>query len=313
MHVDLEKLTPTQFERFRAFIYRHCGIQIDSKKVTMLSNRIRRRLRASDFDNFDSYYQFLSSREGSQELSRFLDVVTTHETSFFRTPSQFDWLRQDFISKMTEDQRSGQRAAELKLWSAGCANGAEAYSMAICLLENAYRLRNWRLEIRGTDISQENITAAEHGVFKERALGLIPTDKRRQWLRHQADDLWAVRPAVKQLVQFACHNLMQPYSETKFDCVFIRNILIYFDALSKRRVVRNLLASLKSGGYLVIGPSEGVHDLLTSLERVSPLIYRKVSEFDQPPGHGHFPRNTSAAVSGKQHTDSMPRSPRGDL
>ena len=144
----LERLNPRQFGKFRDFIYEHSGIRIDEKKVTLLSNRIRRRLRAGDFADFDAYYRFLTSPAGVAELEEFLDAITTHETFFFRTQKQFDWLKQELLGELVAEQLAGKRPPALRMWSAGCATGAEPYSMAICLAENMFacgggRSRSW--------------------------------------------------------------------------------------------------------------------------------------------------------------------------
>ena len=133
--VELQRLSSLQFERFRDFIYAQSGIRIDEKKVSLLSNRVRRRLKAGNFDNFDVYYQFLTSPAGTGELEGFLDAVTTNETFFFRTEKHFEWFRTDFLSELIAQQRTDNRPASLRVWSAGCANGAEPYSIAVCLAE----------------------------------------------------------------------------------------------------------------------------------------------------------------------------------
>ena len=280
--VQLERLSPQQFERFRAFIYDKCGIRIDEKKVSLLSNRIRRRLRAGDFDNFDIYYRFLTSPAGKKELEGFLDAITTNETFFFRTGKHFDWIRTELLTEVVSQCRSGKRPPSLRFWSAGCASGAEPYSIAICLAENKYRIRDWSLEILGTDISEEALCVAREGRYKARAVEAVTQEQRRRYFQHHVEeDLWQVRPEIKKLVEFRRHNLMHPSPESGFDCVFIRNVLIYFDRDSKQVVVNNLLNALAVGGYLLVGPSEGIYDMLKPLRRISPLLYQKVD--DVPP------------------------------
>jgi chemotaxis protein methyltransferase CheR len=278
--VELERLNQNQFEQFREFIYEECGIKIDEKKVSLLSNRIRRRLKAGDFANFDVYYQFLTSAKGSSELVGFLDAITTNETFFFRTEKHFDWLKTNLLAELVSQRRAGVRESTLRIWSAGCATGAEPYTIAICLAENMYRLRDWSLEIVGTDLSEEALREARTGVFKSRAIEGVTAKQRQRYFQHQADDdLWQVRPEIKNLVSFQCHNLMQPLLPvTEYDCIFIRNVLIYFDRESKQVVINNLLKSLAKGGYLVVGPSEGIYDMLDPLRKISPYLYQKVDD-----------------------------------
>ena len=275
--MELARLNQRQFDRFRKFIYGKCGIRIDDKKVALLSNRIRRRLRAGDFQDFDVYYNFLTSADGANELDHFLAAITTNETFFFRTEKHFEWLRNDLLTELTAQQRAGSRPKSLRFWSAGCASGAEAYSIAICLAENAYRLRDWSLTILGTDISEEALAEAREGVFKPRAVEAVTAKQRRRYFRHLSEsDLWQVQPDIKQHVRFESHNLIQAPPTPCFDCIFIRNVLIYFDRDSKQVVVNNLIDSLAEGGYIVVGPSEGIYDMMGPLQRVSAFLYRKV-------------------------------------
>jgi chemotaxis protein methyltransferase CheR len=276
--VEAERLNPRQFDQFCDFIYKKSGIRIDVKKGAMLSHRIRSRVRAGRFEDFDAYYQFLTSPSGESELDGFLDAVTTNETYFFRTPKQFDWLKADLLTELVAQHRAGKRSRSLRIWSAGCASGAEPYSIAICLAENGYRLRDWSLKILATDISEEALAAARAGVYKLRSIEAVSEAQRRRYFHRPAeDDLWRVRPEIKELVEFKRHNLLEPIREAAFDCIFIRNVLIYFDRQSKRVVVNNLLRALAVGGYLVVGPSEGVYDMLDALHKVSPLVYRQVN------------------------------------
>lgn len=276
MRVELERLSPQQFERFRTFIYRKCGIRIDEKKVSLLSNRIRRRLKAGSFADFDVYYRHITSPAGAGELESFLDVITTNETYFFRTAKHFEWLKQEFISKLVAQRRAGQRPAQVRIWSAGCASGAEAYSIAICMAENLYRLRDWKITILGTDISETVVRAAREGVFKTRALEAVTDKQRRSYFVHDPpSDSWQVRPELRKLVEFQRHNLIESPPPMSFDCIFICNVLIYFDRDSKQTVIKNLLQSLDRGGYMVVGPSEGVYDMLQPLRKLSTFLYQK--------------------------------------
>jgi chemotaxis protein methyltransferase CheR len=274
--VELEQLNPRQFERFRDFIYAKSGIRINDNKQSLLSNRIRRRLKAGEFADFDAYYGYLTSPQGISELERFIDEVTTNETSFFRTPSHFDWLKTDFIREVLAQQRQGTRSRDLRIWSAGCATGAEAYTIAICLRENLFRLRDWSLAIVATDISEEVLRDARAGVFRPRAIEDVSQQQLRRCFQPVGEDgCYQVRPELKEFVRFEHHNLMTPMRQAPFDCIFIRNVLIYFDRASKETVIRNLIDALAPGGYLVVGPSEGIYDMLDPLERQAAFLYQK--------------------------------------
>lgn len=274
--MELEKLTPEQFERFQSFIYRHSGIKVDMSKITMVSNRIRRRLRAGSFPDFNAYYRHLTSRKGLPELEDFLDTVTTNETSFFRTPSHFQWFKEDYLKELLIQKNRGFREPTLRVWSAACSTGEEPYSIAICAAENSLSLRDWNVKVLGTDISEKVLRMAREGVYPKRALEeLDSTRLKRHFDQGPRPDTWKVRDKVRQMVEFKKHNLMQLLKLPPFDCIFVRNVLIYFDHNSKATVIGHLIRSLVSGGYLCVGPSEGIYDMLDPLVKRTPFLYQK--------------------------------------
>jgi chemotaxis protein methyltransferase CheR len=269
----LEQLNAHQFGRFRDFIYEASGIRIGDGKVVLLSNRVRRRARAGRFSTFDAYYRYLTSDEGKGELGRFLDEITTNETFFFRTPSHFEWLGGTFFPAFARG--AGSRRRGPRVWSAGCATGAEPYSIAICALENGLGGGDERVRILGTDLSEDALRTAREAAFRPRTIEGVDHARRERFFEPVEGDLWRPRAEVRALVEFEPHNLLEPLNAPAFDCVFIRNVLIYFDHDSKRRAVSNLTRALAPGGFLVVGPSEGLFDMLQPLERLSPFLYRK--------------------------------------
>ncbi len=275
--MELVQLNPQQFERFSDFIYGKSGIRIPENKLTLLSNRIRKRLKAGDWPDFDAYYDHLTSLRGARELDYFFDAVTTNETSFFRTPTHFDWFGGPFLEDLVTATRLGKRPRSLRTWSAGCASGAEAYTMAICLRENAYRLRDWELSILGTDISEAALEMARDGVFGDRAMENVSEKRRKRFFRPVEADRWKVRTEVAAPVTFERQNLLRAAPSPPYDCIFIRNVLIYFDEASKRRAVKHLVDALAPGGFLVVGPSEGIYAMLDPLKRHSAFLYEKVA------------------------------------
>ena len=272
--MDLERLSPTQFERFQTFIYETCGIMLDGAKITLVSNRIRRRLKACNFVDFDTYYNHLVSRSGRGEIEGFLDAITTNETFYFRTASHFDWLKDEYVKELHASKLAGRRKPSLRIWSAACSSGEEPYSIAMCLSESSLMLRGWETYILGTDISETSLGTARAGVYRERAFRDMEQSKiDRYFIR--SEETWQLKPNIAKMVQFKNHNLLKPIREPAFDCIFVRNVLIYFDRGSKTKVIENLLNALVPGGYLVVGPSEGLYDMLGMLTKHTPFLYQK--------------------------------------
>ncbi len=149
----------------------------------------------------------------------------------------------------------------------------------MCLLKNQLYFQNWSLEIIGTDISEDALVSAHKGIYNQRSLEAVE-DKllQRHFSKMEDETLWQVKSSLKEMVEFQRHNLMEPMKLPPFDCIFIRNVLIYFDADSKKTVVKNLINALKDGGYLVVGPSEGIYDMLGILKKHSTFLYQKVNK-----------------------------------
>ena len=270
------ELSAGEFRKFQDFIYTTSGIRIPDTKRTLLSNRIRKRVKAGQFAGFREYYSHITSPAGQNELEGFLDAVTTNETFFFRTEKHFEWFCSEFIPELVQQARAGRRARSLRVWSAACSTGEEPYSLAVCLAENSLRLRGWELQVVGTDISEQALTTAREAVYRERTLEKVTDKQRRRYFRrNKTDDNWQVRPEVQKLVRFQRHNLLEPLRQQPFDCIFIRNVLIYFDRESKQTVIENLVRAMADGAYLVVGPSEGIFDMLGMLQKRSISVYQK--------------------------------------
>ena len=275
----LVELTDDQFDSARELVYQAAGIRVADSKRTLLSNRLRQRIRALGYTNFANYLSFLNSTGGRGEFPEFINAITTNETFFFRNPEQYDWLRSRFLQEVSVDAVRGRRKKTLRIWSAACSTGEEPYSIAICLLENRLKLNGWDTAVVATDISGDALQTARHGIYRKRAVELVkPEQIRRYFGKSDEGERWAVKPAVRELVRFQQHNLMRPLNEEAFDCIFLKNVLIYFDEDSKRTVLDCLIRRLAPGGYLVIGLSEGVFNMLDPLVKRQPWLFQKESE-----------------------------------
>ncbi len=273
--MELVELTEDEFASFRDLIYRVSGIRIVETKRSLLSNRIRRRLRATGIDGYARYRDFLTSPAGRAEMQPFLDAVTTNETYFLRDEAHYLWLAGEFVPEVVREARERRRPRSLRFWSAACSTGEEPYSIALGLAARRVELAGWRLEVVGTDLSASALAAARAAVYDERALRLVSEADRLAFFDEGPPGRWTVRPEVRAPVTFRAHNLMNPMSGGPFDCAFLKNVLIYFDVDSKRRVVDAVLAALAPGGLLVVGPTEGIHAMLGGLEKLKTWLYRK--------------------------------------
>jgi chemotaxis protein methyltransferase CheR len=270
------ELNDDEYEKFCELIYRLSGIRIVENKRVMVGNRVRRRLRATGIGSFAEYYTFLTSPAGTAEMPSFLDEITTNETYFFRDIQHYDWLGETFLPEVVQNAALRKRTKTLRIWSAACSTGEEPYSIALKFLGKKAMFAGWRTTILGTDLSGSVLTDARAGRYDARAVRLVEPAQRLAFFNEDpAAQRWTVRPELKALVTWKQHNLLSPLKEEPFDCIFIKNVLIYFDKDSKQTVVRNLIDALDKGGYLVVGPTEGIYSMLDPLTKLKPWLYQK--------------------------------------
>ncbi len=270
------ELTDEEYAQFRGLIYRAAGIQIADNKRVMVSNRVRRRLRATGLRDFSEYLGYLTSVKGENEMPLFLDAITTNETYFFRDPHHYEWLGDVFFPEILAQAAARARPRTLRIWSAACSTGEEPYSIALKWHAKKPGFPGWRATILGTDLSGAVLKAAVEGVYDARSIRLVdPAVLKASFDAEGSPERFTIKPEIRSPIVWKRHNLLEPLGEGAFDCVFLKNVLIYFDNESKRAVVANVIDSLAKGGYLVVGPTEGIHNMLGSLGRIHSWLYQR--------------------------------------
>ena len=274
-----ELISDTQLSRFAKLIYETTGIRISEKKKALITNRLRKRLQENGLDSYDAYYNLVSKvkdSSGNSEWNLFLESITTHETYLYRDENQWKWFTEEYLPKLEMEANSGKRRHTLNIWSAACSRGDEAYTMASCLAGRLKNPEKWQIEIFGTDIGCETLEQARKAEFCERSMQGVPARIRRNFFQEGAKGKWTPKPLLQGWTNFQQHNLVTPLRALKkFDLVCLKNVLIYFDADSKKMVLENIYKRLVTDGYLMVGPTEGVTGMLDEYERVQPWLYRK--------------------------------------
>jgi chemotaxis protein methyltransferase CheR len=274
--MNLAELTTEEYQKFCGLIYQVAGIRIAENKRVMVTNRVRRRLRQTGIKSFAEYYAYLTSPAGGDEMPLFLDAITTNETYFFRDIHHYDWLVETFLPGIAEQAAARHRPKTLRIWSAACSTGEEPYSIALRLLAKKLLFAGWRTTILGTDISGAALAAAAAGSYDARAVRLIQPAQRQAFFDEDPQtQRWTAKRELKALVTWKQHNLLLPLKDDPFDCIFLKNVLIYFDKDSKQTVVRNVIEALAKGGYLVVGPTEGIYMMLDPLCKLKPWLYQR--------------------------------------
>lgn len=276
-HMDLavQQLTDAQLNRFAKLIYETVGVQITVQKRAMLSNRLRRRLKDNSLTDFDAYYdRLIKLPKTDPEWDQFLQAVTTHETFLFRDTSQWDWFQNEFLAERIRSASTHALARSLRIWSAASSTGDEAYTIATCIAGAIASLPSWKIEILGTDIGVEAIRAAQNPEFGERAMRLVPDALRKKFfVADVQNEQWKPNQVLRAMTRFERQNLLAPLRREPFDVVFLKNVMIYFDAPTKAKVLENVKASMKQGSLLVTGASEAVSTLLSDFKRIKPWLF----------------------------------------
>lgn len=272
-----DQVSEAEMAKFIDLIYKVTGIRISQQKRTLLSNRIRRRLRQTGIDSFESYYLKLKKLPPSDaEWDSFLEEITTHETFLFRDQAQWDWFRQGFLPEMMNRARDKKGPKSIRIWSAASSTGDEAMTVASCLAGTLPNLAEWQIKIVGTDIGIGALEHARKAIYGERAMHLVPDAYKKRFFTKQSDGVsWQANPILTGMVTYKQHNLLEPLKEMPFDLVFLKNVLIYFDDASKKTAMGHLRRLIRPGGMLVAGAAEGVSDLLRDMVRLQPWLYRQ--------------------------------------
>ena len=269
------KLTESEFKKMAKLIYDRTGIFLPESKLSLLSNRLRRRLRALKLETFTDYYTLLcDAARCEDELPFFLSAVTTNETYFFRNPNLWNFFRDTWIKSIAN--RSNKT---VRIWSAASSSGEEAYTSAICLRECLPKVSDWKVTIVGTDISQNMLTKAREAVYNDYAVSKIEPSSLRRWFR-KVDENYQLRDEITSMVNFQFHNLRDPMKGGPFDFVFLRNVLMYFDNPMKITVIKNVTDSTKTGGNVYVGdvdPIRSTPELRENIELdyCGPNLYEK--------------------------------------
>ncbi|HEY6195793.1 MAG TPA: protein-glutamate O-methyltransferase CheR [Candidatus Eisenbacteria bacterium] len=267
-----QPLSTKEFRLFQTLVHREAGIFLSDQKRALLVGRLAPRMRALALTSFAAYYDRVHADR--EELVSMLDSVCTNETHFFREPKQFAFLEQQVLPAWRAAAEAGRRAKRVRVWSAGCSTGEEPHSIAMSL---AWHLPDWSIEILASDLSTKALGRASAAIWPLERAEEIPQHYRRTFMlrgRSAHDGKMAARPELTSLIRFARINL---HHETypvagRFDLIFCRNVLIYFDAPSKRRVIERLLDRLDPAGYFFLGHSES----LSNFDRVrvaGPTVY----------------------------------------
>lgn len=265
---DRDHISQRAFEQLSKLFQEHSGIHLTVEKKALVAARLRKRLGALGIPGFDAYYRYLQRDDNGEELRRFVDLLTTNETYFFREPQHFVELAKQVTTRFAQRR--------FRVWSAACSSGEEAYSIAMTLLDRR-PAGDW--ELFASDLSSRVLERAQLGVFPMQRLDLLPAGYLERFcMRGKADyeGMLRVSAEVRCRIQFFQHNLLdRPNLLGRFDIIFLRNVLIYFEPAQKQAIVSRLLEVLQPRGLLFVGHAEPLQGLSLPLQRLSDAVFEK--------------------------------------
>jgi len=261
---DTPQITEDEFRRLADFLYRRTGMVFTETKRYYVERRISERIVATSSQSFAGYFAYLRS-EIRNEVEHLINAFTVNETYFYREDHQLACLSSDLLKERISGKRPGDT---IRIWSVPCSTGEEPYSIAIWLLENWKDVDAYDIEIVGSDIDTRVIEAAVEGTFGKRALMKLSSELIERYFHELDNERWQILDDLRQSVRFSRVNLIETKEtrpQGRFDVIFCRNVLIYFDDESRRVAAENLYDNLLPGGFICLGHTE-------SMSRISPLF-----------------------------------------
>lgn len=270
-------LRDIDYEKISRLVYEQCGINLHEGKKELVKARLGKRLREGNFRSFGEYYRHVLTDEGTAELVSMIDSLSTNLTYFFREESHFQTLRSILKLQVNPAKQEGL-SEKMRIWSAGCSTGEEPYSLAMTIHEslNGYQ---GDVKIVATDISTRVLHTASRGIFGKERLNNVPPAILKKYFQMgfgACEGQFLIKKSIRDMVQFSRFNLMDtPPSNYRFDVIFCRNVMIYFDKPTQEGLVNRFYQCLNRGGYLFVGHSESLTGLSHQLKYIEPSVYRK--------------------------------------
>ena len=280
------QLSEAEMRLLQNLVYQECGMFFDARRTHFLEDRLQRRLRECRLDSFYSYYRLLISEQGKEELARLLENLTVNETSFFRNKAQLELFHKLILDEIIRKKQAAHDYY-LRIWSAGCSTGQEAYTVAMLIADALayHQLRMpgaagttwpkplvpppWKVEIPASDINYSVLRAGAEAMYNEHQMLSVDYSYRLRYF-DKVGERYAIKKSIKELVHFDFHNLKTEFLPQRNDVIFCRNVMMYFDEAEQRRLIEKFYRCLSPGGYLLVGHAESLLGLTTKFT----MVYR---------------------------------------
>ncbi len=262
-------LSASDYLAFKALIFKEIGIELGDSKQSLVQTRLFKRLMHYDLESYGEYLELV--KRDNVEKNEMMNLITTNETYFFREQAHFDFL--------ADALKAYEKSEKFRIWSAAASLGAEAYSIAM-LCDSFLPKTGW--EVVGTDINSDVIKKARMGLYPEKWVEKVPDHLRKKYClkgKGKFEGQFLVDRTLAKNMHFSVNNLMLVNREIGlFNMIFLRNVLIYFNAQTKKKVVENVMQNLKVGGYLIISLTESLQNIdIKNLKQLNSSIYQKIA------------------------------------
>ncbi len=269
------------FNELRRLVYDHTGISLSESKKELVRRRFSPRLKELGLADFGDYCELIDAG-ANEELTHFVNAITTNLTSFFREPHHFDYLEKQLLPALVERKGTDRK---LRIWSAGCSTGEEAYSIAISLQRAIPNIQLWDIKILATDIDTNILAHARQGIYDAERIEGVPQERSKGWFsRGRGENASSVKvnSRLQEMIWFKQLNLMSAWPLKKqFDIIFCRNVMIYFDDQTQKRLIERFCDLQAEGSHLFLGHSESLYRVTNRYDLIGHTIYRRVNGAQQ--------------------------------
>jgi len=261
-------------EQIAATMQQRSGVVLATNRVALAQARLARRMNELGLRSLTEYAAYLKGPMGNEEVDVMIDLLTTNTTAFFRESHHFELLSRDVIGPAIRKAQAGLRDRTIRIWSAGCSRGHEPYSIAGVLLRDLPNIVGWNARILATDIVSTTLNYAMEGRYPLQEASAVPTAMRKHIFRGARDGEAQVGEVARSIITFKRLNLIEEWPVSKkYDAIFCRNVLIYFDRETQEKILNKFAKRLKPEGRLFIGHSESVKGMQVPMRLVGPTAY----------------------------------------
>ncbi|MFY9142459.1 CheR family methyltransferase [Sulfuricurvum sp.] len=270
------ELKPEEFSLFRKYIYEKVGIALSDQKSTLVKGRLNKRLNQLNLTSFQAYYDYLISDTSGDELALFVSAISTNVTSFFREGAQWKWL-EGYLDELI----ASKREKKIRIWSAGCSSGEEPYTILMFLQHHLSDFDQWDIKILATDISPKVLSHAMAGTYDAKGVEPLPKEivlRSFEKIRFDNSVRYQIKPHLRSKVLFRLYNLVTDpfFFKNRFDMIFCRNVMIYFDDKTRHDLIGRFTTILPKGAPLFLGSSESLTTHRESLKLLGSSIYQRL-------------------------------------